>query len=154
MTTILLTGCTGFVGARLTRRLLERGHTLYALIRHTARRDLTPLGDALESIRFVESDITDYHSLESALESTSPQIVVHLAALTPVRLSFDNPFPYLKVNVLGTSNLVHAVLERAPKAKVVVASSAEVYGWQPAEPTKETAALPVISLWSIKSRCG
>ena len=31
--------------------------------------------------------------------------------------------------------------KRAPKAKVVVASSAEVYGWQPAEPTKETARL-------------
>ena len=115
MSTILLTGCTGFIGARLTRRLFEKGQTLYALIRHTTRRDLTALGDDVGRMRFIESDITDYHSLESAVESSSPQIIVHLAALTPVRLSFDDPLPYLRVNFLGTSNLVHAVLERAPK---------------------------------------
>lgn len=141
LATILLTGCTGFIGARLTRRLLEKGHTVYALIRHTTRRDFAPLGDAVESVRFIEGDITDYHSMESAVESCSPQIVVHLAALTPVRLSFDDPLPYLRVNLFGTSNLLHAVLERAPKTKVIVATSAEVYGWQPAEPTKETARL-------------
>ena len=141
LATILLTGCTGFIGARLAGELLNRGHTIYALTRHTTRRDLSTLGDAVESIRFIEADITDYLSVESAVESCSPQLVVHLAALTPVRLSFENPIPYLRVNLLGTSNLVHAVLERAPKAKLVVATSAEVYGWQPPEPTKETARL-------------
>jgi dTDP-glucose 4,6-dehydratase len=141
LATILLTGCTGFVGAQLTRKLQERGHTVYALIRHTTRRDLTPLGDVAASVRFIEGDITDYHSMESAVEFCCPHIVVHLAALTPVRLSFDDPLPYMRVNLLGTTILIHTVLERAPKAKVVVASSAEVYGWQPLEPTNENARL-------------
>jgi len=136
---VLLTGCTGFIGTRLAPRLLEDGHTLYCLVRHTTRRDFTPLGSAVENIRFIEGDIADYHSVQSAIESCAPEIVVHLAALTPVRLSFDDPLPYMRVNFLGTTNLVHAVLERAPNAKVIAASSAEVYGWQPQEPTKESA---------------
>jgi len=138
---VLLTGCTGFIGSQLAQRLLEDNHTLYGLVRHTTRRDFAVLGKAVENIHFIEGDIADYHSLQSAVESSAPEVVIHLAALTPVRLSFDDPLPYMRVNFLGTTNLVHTVLERTPNAKVIVASSAEVYGWQPPEPTKETARL-------------
>ncbi len=138
---MLLTGCTGFIGSQLAQRLLEEDHTIYGLVRHTTRRDFEALGKAVESMRFIEGDIADYHSIQSAVGSSAPEIVIHLAALTPVRLSFDDPLPYMRVNFLGTTNLVHAVLERTPNAKVIVASSAEVYGWQPEEPTKETARL-------------
>jgi nucleoside-diphosphate-sugar epimerase len=139
MANVLLTGCTGFIGSQLAQRLLEDEHTVYGLVRHTTRRDFAVLGNAVESMRFIEGDVADYHSLQSAIESCAPQIVIHLAALTPVRLSFDDPLPYMRVNFLGTTNLVHAVLERTPNAKVIFASSAEVYGWQPQEPTKENA---------------
>jgi UDP-glucose 4-epimerase len=88
-------------------------------------------------MHFIQGDIADYHSIQSAIESCSPEIVIHLAAFTPVRLSFDDPLPYMHVNLLGTSNLIHAMLERAPNSRLVAATSAEVYGWQPHEPTKE-----------------
>jgi UDP-glucose 4-epimerase len=125
----------------LAQRLVEDGYTVHGLVRHTTRRSFAALGKAVESVRFIEGDVADYHSLQSAVVSSAPEIVVHLAALTPVRLSFDDPLPYMRVNSLGTTNLVHAVLERTPNAKVILASSAEVYGWQPKEPTKETARL-------------
>ena len=147
--TILVTGCTGFIGSRLTVRLVEKGYYVYALVRHTTRRDFTPLGEAVEKIRFIEGDLADFHSLESAVESCAPRIVVHLAALTPVRLSFDDPFPYLRVNTFGTCNLVHVLLERAPRARLIVASSAEVYGWQPSQPAKETASLHPSSPYGV-----
>ena len=141
MATILVTGCTGFIGSKVSRALAQRGDSVYALVRHTTKHDFTPLGDAIEKIRFIEGDIADFHSLESAVESCGPQVVVHLAALTPVRLSFDDPLPYLRVNTIGTCNLVHALLERAPHTKLIVASSAEVYGWKPSEPINELARL-------------
>ena len=139
MSTVLLTGCTGFIGSRLTAKLVEEGHTVHCLVRHTTQRDFSPLGKTIQNVRIIEGDIADYHSLQSAVDSSAPEIIIHLAALTPVRLSFDDPLPYVHTNFLGTANLVHAVLERAPKAKVVAASTAEVYGWQPQEPTKESA---------------
>ncbi len=149
MTNVLLTGATGFIGSALARSLTERGYTVYALVRHATRRDLSVLGDAVERTRFVEGDITDYHSVESAVEDASPRVIVHLGALTPVRLSYDDPFPYLRVNLLGTCNMVHAVLERAHKARLVVASTAEVYGWQPSEPIPETATLRPSSPYGV-----
>ena len=141
LSTVLLTGCTGFIGSKLTIRLLEKGHEIYALVRHVTKRDLTILGEAVDRIRFIEGDLADYHSLESAIEASSPNVVVHLAAITPVRLSFEDPFPFIRVNFVGTCNLIHALLERAPKSRLVAATSAEVYGWQPREPVKETARL-------------
>ncbi len=149
MTNVFITGCTGFIGSHITKRLLDAGHDVYALIRHTTKRDLMILGDAAERIRFIEGDLADYHSLDSAIEASSPQLVVHLAALTPVRLSFDDPFPFIRVNFMGTCNLVHAVVERAPKARLIAASSAEVYGWQPKEPAKETARLCPTSPYGV-----
>ncbi len=146
---ILVTGCTGFIGSRLTKTLVDRGESVYALVRHTTRRDFAPLGDSVEKIRFIEGDVTDFHSLESAVESCAPRVVVHLAALTPVRLSFDDPFPYLRVNAVGTCNMVHVLLERAPRAKLIVASSAEVYGWQSSQPTPETATLRPSSPYGV-----
>lgn len=138
---MLLTGCTGFIGSNLALRFVERGDEIYALVRHTTKRDFTILGKAVERIRFIEGDLADYHSLESAIESSSPHVVVHLAAMSPVRLSFEDPFPYIRANFVGTCNLIHAILKRAPSARLVAATSAEVYGWQAREPVKENARL-------------
>ena len=137
MANILLTGCTGFIGSHLARKLLEDHHTLYGLVRHVTQRNFSSLGAAIENIHFINGDVSDYHSLQSAVKACAPEVVVHLAALTPVRLSFDDPLPYVRVNFLGTTNLVHSVLECAPKAKIIAASSAEVYGWQPPRPSRE-----------------
>jgi nucleoside-diphosphate-sugar epimerase len=107
------------------------------------------LGDAVERIRFIEGDLADYHSLESAIEDSSPNVVVHLAALSPVRLSFEDPFPFIRVNFLGTCNLIHALLERAPRTRLVAATSAEVYGWQGNEPISEGAPLHPSSPYGV-----
>jgi len=70
--------------------------------------------------------------------------------LTPVRLSFENPFPYMSTNFEGTVDVVHAILEKAPKARLIYASSAEVYGWQTGrEPILETAALNPASPYAV-----
>jgi len=142
MSIVLVTGATGFIGSSIAQRLVSDGYTVYALLRHASRRDLRVLFRVIEKIRFIEGDLTDYYSLQSAIEDCNPEIVIHLGALTPVRLSFDNPFSYLRVNLFGTVNLVHAMIERAPKAHLIAASTAEVYGWQlKTEPIKEDAPL-------------
>lgn len=147
---VLVTGVSGFVGFNLAKRLLDEGHTVYGLIRHTSRRDLKALEPILDRIRLVQGDLAQNHSVVSAVRASKPRVVLHLGALTPVRGSFQDPFPYIETNFVGTVNLVHAVLEEAPKARFVLASSAEVYGWQPkGKPIPENASSNPASPYAV-----
>jgi nucleoside-diphosphate-sugar epimerase len=83
------------------------------------------------------------------VESANPDFVIHLGALTPVRLSYENPFPFLRVNFQGTCNIVHAIVEAAPRARLIYASTAEVYGWQGNNPIQETAMLRPASPYGV-----
>ena len=150
MSNVLITGCTGFIGSELTKRLIEKGHNVYGLVRHASRRDLKPLDPVLDRIHLVEGDLTQYHSVCSAISTCKPQFIFHLGALTPVRLSFEDPFPYLSTNINGTVNLVHAISENYPKARLIFASTAEVYGWQrQKKPFKEENPLNPASPYAV-----
>lgn len=146
---IFITGTTGFVGSNLARKLIDKGNTVYGLVRHVSRSDVQCLQPILEKIRLVEGDLTEYHSIRSAIKSTRPEVVLHLGALTPVRHSFEDPFPYATTNYEGTMNIVHAVLETSPRTRIIAASTAEVYGWQPHEPTTEDARLNPSSPYGV-----
>jgi len=108
------------------------------------------LSTVLDKVHLIEGDLAAYHSVRSAISSAKPQFVLHLGALTPVRLSFEDPFPYISVNYEGTVNIVHAMLESAPKSRLIYASTAEVYGWQRRRrPFKETMTLNPASPYAV-----
>jgi nucleoside-diphosphate-sugar epimerase len=147
---VLVTGITGFIGSRLAERLVENGDDVTGLVRHSSERELGRLKKILPNIHLIEGDLVRYHSVLSAVESSYPEIVFHLGALTPVRLSFDDPYPYMAINFDGTVNLVHSILKEAPNCRLIVASTAEVYGWQNADkPIPETAALNPSSPYAV-----
>lgn len=118
---ILVTGATGFVGSIISERLMAHGHTVYGLTRKDKfYRDV--------GIKEVQGDLMDYATLYNALVESEPDIVVHLAALTPVRFSFRDPAQYMRTNYEGTVNLMKAILAARPNIQqVVVASTAETY---------------------------
>lgn len=150
MTNVLVTGCTGFIGSNVTKKLVEKGYNVYGLARHVSRAALEPLNSVLDRIRLIEGDLSTYHSVNSAISAAQPQYIVHLGALTPVRLSFENPFPFVTINFQGTVNIVHAMLEKVPKARLICASTAEVYGWQEKhKPIMETASLDPASPYAV-----
>jgi len=146
---VLITGITGFIGSNLARRLVKDGYEVYGLIRHVSRSELRSLEPVAEKLRFVEGDLAEYHSVRSAIASTRPNAVVHLGALTPVRHSFEDPFPYVKINYEGTMNVAHAILEASPSTRLIAASTAEVYGWQPHEPIPEDTKLNPSSPYAV-----
>lgn len=152
---VLITGITGFIGSNLAIKLAEEGYSIYGLIRHTSKRELEPLQSILDKIRLIKGDLTTYHSVSVAIKAAQPEFVLHIGALTPVRLSFENPFPYISTNFKGTVNVVHAILEKAPKARMIYASTAEVYGWQEKqEPFKETTSLNPASPYAVSKEAG
>ena len=151
MTTALVTGITGFVGSRLAERLLNDGYDVFGLIRPCASRDLKVIEPLLPEITLLVGDLTSVFSLSNVLRTASPDIVFHLAALSPVRYSFERPFEYQEINYMGTLNLVHSLMELSDykKRRLVAASTAEVYGMQANMPFKEELGLKPSSPYAV-----
>jgi len=117
---ILITGSTGFIGRALSKELNEKGFDVFGLTREDKFSKVMP-----DWFKPVRGDLTEPKSLERAVEIVRPNIVIHLASLTPVRFSFSNPTEYARVNYLGTVNLIEAV--KGKVEQLVHASTAEAY---------------------------
>jgi UDP-glucose 4-epimerase len=147
---VLVTGITGFIGSRLASRLVRDGFNVHGLVRHSSERELSRIREVISQVHLIEGDLGTFHSILSAVDASRPEIIFHLGALTPVRLSFDDPYPYIATNFEGTVNLVHAILKEAPNARLIAASTAEVYGWQSGgRPISENAILNPASPYAV-----
>lgn len=123
---LLITGIGGFVGAHLARQAVERGHRVSGTYLDAPVAGLDP-----EAVPQWKVDVLDPPALRAAVEKAAPEAVVHLAGLSHVGESWDRMADYFRVNVLGTESLLATVREVVPAARVVVASSSEVYGRVP-----------------------
>lgn len=135
MTSVLVTGITGFIGSNLAKALAHEGYTVYGLVKPSSSRNLKPISELLDRVVLLTGDICSLHSIVYAMRAAGPDHVCHLAAITPVRNSFERPFEYVQCNYVGTMNVVHAMLE-LPNHKgrrLIGASTAEVYGIQDAK---------------------
>lgn len=118
---VFLTGHTGFKGGWLALWLRDMGAQVhgYALAPVTQPNFFTicALQDKLASSTL--ADVRDAAALNAALQSTEPDIVLHLAAQPLVRHSYAAPVETYAVNVMGTANLLEAV-RNTPSVKAVV----------------------------------
>jgi len=122
---VLITGGTGFIGRHLGRALLYEGYEVYVLSRRDGFTEDYPFRD---EVNLVVADLRDADKVESALRKVKPDLIIHMAALTPVRFSFDRDMAieYMRVNYEGTVNLVEAA-SRVGVDLFVHYSTAEVY---------------------------
>lgn len=138
---ILVTGATGKVGSRLSKRLARRGHEVRALVRDRRR------AVALEAtaIELAEGDLLNPESLTLALRGVD--VVVHCAAF----FRGATPEQAREVNDLGTQQLAHAARAASVK-RFVFTSTGLVYGSNGGrlaredDPCAPTAAYPVSKL--------
>lgn len=129
---VLVTGGLGFQGSHVARALAAEGRHVTVLNTPSprARRIATTLDPA---IRLVYGSVHDAEILEKVLPDHDA--VLHLAAWASVDVSLDRPWPPFEINAHGTYALLDGVRRFCPEARVVIASSCEVYG--PAEPGRE-----------------
>lgn len=92
-----------------------------------------------------DADVTDPEDVAAALEAGRPSAVVHLAARSSVGESWSRATDVWRVNVLGTVNVLEAVREQAPDARVLIVSSGEAYGETRHRPARETDPLAPVS---------
>lgn len=107
---ILITGGAGFIGTNLAKKLLKEGHKVTVI-------------DDYSSGKFKDNHLKDVHYIEEDITKVFGKFdkIYHLAALSRIQPSFNNPDETFRVNVLGTQKVLE--LARCTGAKVVYAGS-------------------------------
>ncbi len=130
---ILITGAAGFIGASLSKRLLETGCTVFAIDNLNDYYDvnlkqarLNAL-EAYEKFIFAKQDLADKEEVDRLFAKNKFDIVVNLAAQAGVRYSITNPDAYINSNIIGFFNILEACRHN-PVKHLVYASSSSVYG--------------------------
>ena len=103
--TTLITGGTGFLGAEVTRLLIERGNAplvLFDVVPSTGR-----LGELAKQVELVQGDIGDFSQVLNVVKTFRPKVVYHLGGMLSVP-SEANPGAAMRVNVLGTFYVLEA----------------------------------------------
>ncbi len=121
---VLVTGATGFVGSHVCRRLVDDGFEVIGF-------DQTPASGRPH--RMVEGDLLDMEGLAAAVDGCD--VVCHIAAIGDVYLAAQHPELAAGVNVTGCAHVAEAA--RRADARVVYASTWEVYGEPRYEPLDE-----------------
>jgi GDP-4-dehydro-6-deoxy-D-mannose reductase len=104
----LITGGKGFVGHWLAAYLKDRGDEVVVID--------------------IETDVADGAAVGRVMADVVPEAVYHLAAMTHVGESWEHPGQVLRVNVLGTAEILAAARSIESSPRVLIVSSAEVYG--------------------------
>jgi nucleoside-diphosphate-sugar epimerase len=112
MNNILITGATGFIGAALKQKLLEKGGLKIRIL--TRKEIKTTCSD----VEYIQTDYTDIHKLEKALHGVDA--VFHVAGAITAK-NFDE---FKKANVTATKNIVTACVKTKPKIFVHISSIA------------------------------
>ena len=130
---ILVTGAAGFIGSRLSERLLARGDEVLGYDNVNAYYDPALKEARLARLQpqpgfqFVRGALEDRAAVEAAFDAFKPERVVNLAAQAGVRYSLENPQAYVDSNITGFLNILEACRHRQI-GHLVYASSSSVYG--------------------------
>lgn len=135
--TVLVTGVRGFTGPYVRRELESTGYDVVGTVMSA------PAGS-----RELELDLSSLAQCRAVIDHVRPDYVLHLAGISYVRHA--DPAAFYTINVIGTDNLLRACGELAqPLKKIVVASSANVYGNTSGGALSETALLAPVNHYGI-----
>ena len=140
----LVTGGAGFIGSHVTDALVAGGDEVHVVDDLSSGR-LANVEEALErGAELHTEDVTDATWMAELAAIIRPDVVFHLAAQIDVRRSVDDPAFDASVNVVGTATVLDAA-RRSAARRVVLASTAAVYGRPAAVPTTEASPAEPLS---------
>lgn len=126
--TAFVTGATGFIGAHVTRYLVEQGARVVCLQRDAVRVNALDLFNLRPRVTVVQGQLEDYALLERILNEYEIEAVFHLAAQAIVGAANRSPLSTFESNIRGTYFLLEACRVNQTVKRVVVASSDKAYG--------------------------
>ena len=139
---ILVTGCAGFIGMHLCKKLFELGYDVIGIDNLNDYYDVNLKLERLSllqcnpSFNFIKNDISNMDTLEDVFKTHKPDKVVNLAAQAGVRYSLINPQSYMDSNIIGFMNVLECCRYYDVNG-LVYASSSSVYGGNKTTPFSE-----------------
>lgn len=127
----LITGAGGFSGYHLQRELQDTWQVIA----------LDRVPSAANAPNYLVCDVTDSERLTHIIRSSLPDAIFHLAGVTAAYT--QTPETFYHVNFLGTLNLLEAVRQNSPAAKVLIVTSSAMYGRLPPGETVFTEESPL-----------
>jgi UDP-glucuronate 4-epimerase len=133
MRQILVTGCAGFIGFHLARRLLQEGYRVVGVDNLSEYYDVKLKLARLEQLqgreefRFLKLDLADRAGMADLFRKQRFDRVVNLAAQAGVRYSLENPDSYVDANLVGFVNILEGCRHQGVE-HLIYASSSSVYG--------------------------
>lgn len=144
----LVTGGAGFIGSHLVETLVARGDQVRVLDNFSTgkRSNLASVADQVE---IIEGDLRNPDDLQAALNGV--ELVFHLAALVSLPQSLEEPEECFAVNVQSVLDLM-AAARKVGVGRVVLASSAAVYGAQSDMPLNESMPCELLSPYAASKQ--
>ena len=139
---LFITGSSGFIGFHLSKKLLDKGHSVHGFDAMNNYYDVKlkkarfKILKEYKKFSFTKGILENQKTLSKSILKFKPQIIIHLAAQAGVRYSIEKPRVYIDSNIIGTYNII----ELAKKVNVkhlLIASSSSVYGANKKLPFKE-----------------
>ena len=125
MEKVFITGGAGFIGSHLVKEYLVCGYKVTVLdnLSTGILKNLDPVIDN-KNLNFITGDVMDSRLVDKLVKDSD--LVFHLAAVVGVKHVMNNPVDTIRVNILGTENILHSCSSYS--RKVLIASTSEVYG--------------------------
>ncbi len=137
---ILVTGAGGFVGQHVVREFETAGHEVVAF-------DLAHPKPPAKGA--VTGDLRDAAAIAALVADRKPDACLHLGGVAFVPMGWSDPHLVFETNLIGTVHILEAFRAHAPSARVLVVTSAEVYGSTPyREPLREDAPMTPSNLYA------
>lgn len=153
---ILVTGCAGFIGSRITWELAKIGHEVIGIDNMSSYYDVRLKDARLKAFagnwRFVEMSIESMEQLDNLCKTERFDLIVHLAAQAGIRHSLNHPHEYIQTNIVGFLNVLE-VCRKHTIQKLLYASSSSVYGKDSVSPFREDSVIDSpMSMYAISKR--
>jgi len=124
---IFITGGTGFIGLTLAGQLAENNRiVLYDNLTRNSLKD-RPFKDH-PNIKLIQGDVLDFENLTKAMKGAD--IVVHCAAIAGIDTVIKSPTTTMRVNMIGSANVLEAAYRQSNIERVICFSTSEVFGQQ------------------------
>ena len=122
-----VTGHTGFKGTWLSAWLVDAGARVSGFALEPD--ESSPFADSglLDDMASTIADIRDASALKKALDEAAPEIVIHMAAQSLVRVSYEQPARTFSVNTIGTASLLDALRSSRSVRSAVIVTSDKCY---------------------------
>jgi len=121
---ISVTGGAGFIGSHVVDAYIEAGHEVFVIDNNLSGKE----NNINKNARYYEADICNREKIYEIFEKEMPQVITHHAAQISVAKSIENPDETMAVNVLGTTNLLHAAGEFGAERFIFASTGGAIYG--------------------------